>query len=70
VEASVTPDNSASQALFRGFAHRRDAPLTTAELIGSELLGREHPPEILLRIGPIDRPAGRRPACPPHRRGQ
>ena len=59
VEASVTPGNTASQALFAGFADHRGARLTRTDLFGTDLLGPDHPPEILLRIGPIDRPPGR-----------
>jgi L-2,4-diaminobutyric acid acetyltransferase len=53
VEATVTPDNTGSIALFGGFAQRRDAPVCRDELFGEELLGDGHAPEILFRIGPV-----------------
>lgn len=56
VETTVTPDNAASIGLFRRFAERWGAPVTRTELFGAELLGAAHEPEILFRIGPIDRP--------------
>jgi L-2,4-diaminobutyric acid acetyltransferase len=55
LEATVTPDNTGSIALFSRFAERRDAPLRRGELFGSELLGDGHEPEILFRIGPVPR---------------
>lgn len=53
VEATVTPDNTGSIALFTRFAERRDAPVRHDELFGEELLGDGHAPEILFRIGPV-----------------
>jgi L-2,4-diaminobutyric acid acetyltransferase len=55
LEATVTPDNAASVALFSRFAGRRDAPVRRSELFGAELLGDGHEPEILFRIGPVER---------------
>lgn len=55
VEATVTPDNQPSLALFSGFATRRGAALVRTELFGADLLGADHLPEWLLRIGPIRR---------------
>jgi L-2,4-diaminobutyric acid acetyltransferase len=55
VEATVTPDNTGSTALFSGFAQRRDAAVRRDELFGEELLGEGHAPEILFRIGPVRR---------------
>jgi L-2,4-diaminobutyric acid acetyltransferase len=55
LEATVTPDNKGSIALFSRFAERRGAPVRRSELFGSELLGADHEPEILFRIGPVDR---------------
>jgi L-2,4-diaminobutyric acid acetyltransferase len=53
LEATVTPDNTASAALFGRFAERRGAPVRRTELFGAELLGDGHAPEILFRIGPV-----------------
>lgn len=53
LEATVTPDNTASATLFRAFARNRAAELSTHELFAAELFPVEHPPEILFRIGPI-----------------
>jgi L-2,4-diaminobutyric acid acetyltransferase len=55
VEATVTPGNAGSIALFTRFAERRSAAVSRSELFGSELLGDGHEPEILFRIGPLDR---------------
>jgi L-2,4-diaminobutyric acid acetyltransferase len=55
LEATVTPDNTGSIALFSRFAERRGAPVSRSELFGVELLGAGHEPEILFRIGPVDR---------------
>lgn len=53
LETTITPDNSASIALFRAFARRRGAPMRTAELFGADLLGGNHQREDKYRIGPI-----------------
>jgi L-2,4-diaminobutyric acid acetyltransferase len=53
LEATVTPDNAGSIALFSRFAERRGAPVRHDELFGEELLGDGHLPEILFRIGPV-----------------
>ena len=53
LETTITPDNKASEALFRGFAKRRGAPVRTDLLFGSDLLGSDHAPEHKYRIGPI-----------------
>jgi L-2,4-diaminobutyric acid acetyltransferase len=53
VEASVTPDNEASQRLFDSFARRWEAPLERSELFGPELFSGGHAAEQLLRIGPL-----------------
>ncbi|OLT01422.1 diaminobutyrate acetyltransferase [Pseudonocardia sp. CNS-004] len=55
LEATVTPDNTGSIALFSRFAARRGAQLSRSELFGAELLGSGHEPEILFRIGPVHR---------------
>lgn len=54
LEATITPGNAASVALFTGFAGRWDAEVNRTELFGADLLGADHEPEILFRIGPID----------------
>jgi L-2,4-diaminobutyric acid acetyltransferase len=53
VETTITPGNRASIALFAGFAARHSAAVQRRELFGPDLLGTEHEPEILFRIGPI-----------------
>lgn len=55
LEATVTPDNTGSTALFTRFAERRGAPVHRGELFGTDLLGEGHQPEILFRIGPVRR---------------
>jgi L-2,4-diaminobutyric acid acetyltransferase len=55
LEATVTPDNAGSVALFSRFADRRGASLRRSELFGTELLGDGHEPEILFRIGPVEK---------------
>jgi L-2,4-diaminobutyric acid acetyltransferase len=55
LEATVTPDNTGSTALFSRFAERHGATVRRSELFGAELLGGDHEPEILFRIGPIHR---------------
>jgi L-2,4-diaminobutyric acid acetyltransferase len=55
LETTITPDNEGSVALFTGFARKRDAGVRRSELFGSDLLGDGHEPEVLFRIGPIDR---------------
>lgn len=53
LEASITPDNVASQRLFSAFARRWNAPLERNELFGSELFPVDHASEQLFRIGPL-----------------
>lgn len=55
LETTITPDNDGSIALFTGFADRRSADVARSELFSSDLLGGDHEPEILFRIGPIAR---------------
>lgn len=54
LEATVTPDNEASGALFRGFARRRDVPCDVRPFLTSDLFFGDHEPEELFRIGPIE----------------
>lgn len=53
LETTVTPDNDGSVALFTAFARRRGADVSRTELFGRALLGGDHEPELLFRIGPI-----------------
>ncbi len=58
LEASVTPDNAASAALFTGFARANGVPLENSEVLfaASQFpAGTSHQPEVLYRIGPFDR---------------
>ena len=55
VEATVTPDNRASQCLFQGLAAERGTACTVGEGFPRRLFpGAAHEPELLLRVGPID----------------
>jgi L-2,4-diaminobutyric acid acetyltransferase len=62
VEATVTPDNTASDRLFQSFARERGAGLQRIPLLGGELFPGDHEPEVLYRIGPLDKrpPSGDR----------
>jgi L-2,4-diaminobutyric acid acetyltransferase len=53
VEATVTPDNRASHALFASFADAHDAPTHREALFDAAHLGDDHEPEELVRIGPL-----------------
>lgn len=55
LEATVTPSNRASRALFVGLAHRLQTDCVVLPGFPGELLGEGHEPEELYRIGPIDR---------------
>lgn len=54
VEATVTPDNIASDRLFTAFARDRGAELRRTPLLPGELFPGDHQPEVLYRIGPMD----------------
>jgi L-2,4-diaminobutyric acid acetyltransferase len=54
VEATVTPDNVASERLFTAFARDRGAELRRAPLFSDDLFAGHHQPEELYRIGPLD----------------
>jgi L-2,4-diaminobutyric acid acetyltransferase len=54
VEATVTPDNTASDRLFAAFARDRGVELTRTPFLAGELFPGEHEPEDLYRIGPLD----------------
>lgn len=53
LETTISPDNAASMALFTAFAGRQDAEVARSELFGHDVLGADHQPEILFRIGPL-----------------
>lgn len=53
VSATVSPDNAASLALFRGLARRAGAPCRAATWFPSALFATPHPDEDLLKIGPL-----------------
>ncbi len=54
VEATVTPSNTASRKLFRGFARRRGCACREEPHLEAEHFpGRGHEPEVLFHIGPI-----------------
>lgn len=55
LEASVTPSNSPSQALFRSLAQLLGCPCDERPYIGSkDFPDGSHEPETLFRIGPFD----------------
>nr|WP_246062508.1 diaminobutyrate acetyltransferase [Haloactinospora alba] len=60
VEATVTPDNTASRALFASFARDRGAGLEWKPLFEREHFPHDgvegHDPEELVRIGPLSAP--------------
>ena len=53
LEASITPDNRASQALFRSFAEETNAPCEVTTLFPRHLFPSRHPSEHLYTIGPF-----------------
>ncbi len=53
VEATVTPSNDASAALFRGLGARHDAPVVAALRYGEDMFPGGHEAEVCFRIGPI-----------------
>lgn len=58
VEATVTPDNTASARLFQGFARRRAAPVHMGTGYPASCFGDSgHEEELLWRIGPFNRQA-------------
>lgn len=61
VEATVTPSNSASRALFDGFARRHGVLLTEHRHFTAAQLAADqaHEDEPILRIGPITTPLGK-----------
>ncbi|NBE96625.1 diaminobutyrate acetyltransferase [Nonomuraea sp. KC401] len=57
MEATVTPDNIASDRLFTAFAREQGADLERRPLLGEELFPQDHQAEVLYRIGPLDQQA-------------
>jgi L-2,4-diaminobutyric acid acetyltransferase len=53
LEAHVTPDNWASEALFRSFARQRGAQVEMTDDFRAEDFPTAHAPERLLRVGPL-----------------
>jgi L-2,4-diaminobutyric acid acetyltransferase len=55
LEATVTPSNQPSRALFRGLARRRGVPFVEELAFGADLFpGPDHEEEVRVRIGPFD----------------
>ena len=54
LEASVTPDNTASTGLFRALARDRGVDCHESEYMSAELFPRAHAAENLFRIGPLE----------------
>lgn len=50
IEATVTPDNAASAALFRGLGARHGTPVEETPAYGEDLFPAGHAPEIRFRI--------------------
>ncbi|MGH3391659.1 MAG: diaminobutyrate acetyltransferase [Actinomadura sp.] len=53
LEATVTPDNIASNRLFESFARDRDCVIERRTLFTRDQFPDGHQPEVLLRIGPL-----------------
>lgn len=54
LEATVTPSNQASQALFKGFARKQQVECVVTPCFSAELFPtNDHEEELLYRIGPI-----------------
>lgn len=53
LEATVTPSNTASAALFRGTAARHATRVEEALVYPGELFAGDHEPEFRFRIGPL-----------------
>ncbi|MFC0861940.1 diaminobutyrate acetyltransferase [Sphaerimonospora cavernae] len=54
LEATVTPDNTASERLFESFARDWGSPLERRPVFGSEHFPASHEPEVLFRIGALE----------------
>jgi L-2,4-diaminobutyric acid acetyltransferase len=56
LETTVSPDNQASESLFTGLATKTGAGITKTLFFSRNLFGKsDHPPEYLLRIGPLNK---------------
>lgn len=53
LETTITPDNAASDKLFRSFARRRGAAVDREVLFHGEHFPDGHEPELLYRIAPL-----------------
>jgi L-2,4-diaminobutyric acid acetyltransferase len=53
VEATVTPSNTASRRLFESLARELRVPFEWTPRYSARVLGGEHEPEELVRIGPL-----------------
>lgn len=53
IEATVTPDNTASARMFSSFARAHGAQFRVTEGFGAEMFPDNHRPEDLIRIGPL-----------------
>lgn len=54
LEASVTPENTASRKLFRSVARDRDVGCEVLDFMGASLFPNSHEAEDLFRIGPFE----------------
>lgn len=54
VETTITPDNEASEALFRSLAQRWGAQMRVAGEFDAEQFPDDHETEVLYRIGPLE----------------
>ena len=55
IETTITPDNTASRRLFRGFAAKRSTDIASSPGLSAAQLGPGHLPEELFLLGPFDR---------------
>ena len=55
LEASVTPSNAASMALFRGYAKKHETRCAEGTFLPSHCFPKQHEEEKLLRVGPLHR---------------
>lgn len=69
LEATVTPDNAPSRALFESLARRLDVPCRVEPYLGAELFPGDHEPEELFRIGPFAPTDIPRDSSPDHAEG-
>lgn len=62
IETTVTPSNTASQALFRNFAKELQSEINDQSFFEKELFSENgHEPEHLFRIGPLNHNLKRQP---------